>query len=231
MARKKDNIVIYKITSPSGRIYIGQTRNFIKRVSDYRCKGGKGQPYLHNSINKYGFERHIIEIICELPYDTEQFIVNQYEKLYHDAFVSVGLKTMNSRECGSNGKMSNESIEKIRAAGIGRKLSQVTRDKIRKYNLSVGKRPPNHLGRKRSQETCRKMSVVRTGEKKSEEAKRNIGLAMSVPLIDIECGVYYNSFREFIKLHNVSLTTFHRYLKDRNPINKLHFICKNIFCA
>lgn len=231
MPRKKENIVIYKITSPSNKIYIGQTRNFIKRVSEYRCKSAKGQPYLYNSIKKYGFQSHKIEIICELPNDVDQSIVNEYEKLYHSAFVLAGFKTMNSRECGSNGKMSKAAIEKIRQARIGRKMSQHTKDKIRKHNLSVGKRPPNHLGMKRSQETKQKMSIVRYGEKRSDETKIKIGLSMSVPLIDIGSGIYYNSSREFIRLHNISSTTFHRYLKYRNPISNVHFICENIFVA
>ena len=57
---------IYKITSPSNKIYIGQSINIEKRKNQYikpsrSCIG----PKLYNSINKYGWENHIHEIIEE----------------------------------------------------------------------------------------------------------------------------------------------------------------------
>jgi predicted acyltransferase (DUF342 family) len=47
---------IYKIISPSGKIYIGQTSNWIKRVKKYSRVDCKGQVKLYNSLKKYGFE-------------------------------------------------------------------------------------------------------------------------------------------------------------------------------
>ena len=56
-------ITIYKITSPSNRIYIGQTMNFERRKKEYKKNKCKAQTLLYNSFNKYGFENHSIEII------------------------------------------------------------------------------------------------------------------------------------------------------------------------
>ena len=60
-------VVIYKITNPKGKIYIGQTKNFKQRLSNYRspnknCIGRK----LFNSIKKYNWENHKIEVIHTL---------------------------------------------------------------------------------------------------------------------------------------------------------------------
>jgi len=61
-------IGIYKITSPSGKIYIGQTMDVGKRKKSYEKLKCKGQPKLYNSLVKYGFSEHIFEIIeeCEV---------------------------------------------------------------------------------------------------------------------------------------------------------------------
>lgn len=58
---------IYKITSPSGKIYIGQSLDIKKRWGNHKSGVGIG-PKLKNSYDKYGFENHIREIIeeCEI---------------------------------------------------------------------------------------------------------------------------------------------------------------------
>ena len=73
---------IYKITSPSGRIYIGQSWDVNKRFKTYKNLQCKGQTLLYKSLSKYGVENHIFEMIHELPKDVEQSILDTYEILY-----------------------------------------------------------------------------------------------------------------------------------------------------
>src|SRR6185369_7971270 len=54
---------IYKITSPSGKIYIGQSKDVLLRFTYYRRLACKKQFKLYNSFNKHGVENHIFEII------------------------------------------------------------------------------------------------------------------------------------------------------------------------
>lgn len=58
---------IYKITSPSNRIYIGQSRSIRQRFNSYKSnqKSNKLQIKLFNSFQKYGVENHIFEIVEE----------------------------------------------------------------------------------------------------------------------------------------------------------------------
>jgi group I intron endonuclease len=64
------NIGIYKWVSPSGRIYIGQSKNIKKRKEWYFGGGIKksSMPKLKKSFEKYGIENHIFEIVeyCSL---------------------------------------------------------------------------------------------------------------------------------------------------------------------
>jgi group I intron endonuclease len=58
--------VIYKITSPMGREYVGKTWNFKKRLASHRYsvkKKNASHMILINSFKKYGFDEHIFEII------------------------------------------------------------------------------------------------------------------------------------------------------------------------
>ena len=58
-------IGIYKITSPSGKVYIGQSVNINLRIKYYSSLSCINQPKLYNSLQKYGWNNHIFEIIEE----------------------------------------------------------------------------------------------------------------------------------------------------------------------
>ena len=58
-------IGIYKIISPTDKIYIGQSTNIEKRLDNYRRLECKDQPIIYNSIKKYGWNYHQNEVIEE----------------------------------------------------------------------------------------------------------------------------------------------------------------------
>ena len=62
-------IGIYKIQSPVGKIYIGQSTDIKKRWEYYKRLACKKQPKLYNSLNKYGSDNHIFEVIEECNID------------------------------------------------------------------------------------------------------------------------------------------------------------------
>jgi len=63
-------IGIYKIISPSNRVYIGQTRDFDKRLMNYKyINSVTKQRRLCESFKKYGAENHIIEFIEECLFE------------------------------------------------------------------------------------------------------------------------------------------------------------------
>ena len=68
--------IIYKITNPSNKVYVGKTYNLRKRINCHKCVAKKGSNiYLHNSIRKYGWDAHILEVIE----DVEDSILDERE--------------------------------------------------------------------------------------------------------------------------------------------------------
>jgi len=123
---------IYKITSPTGKIYIGQSINFIKRLNNYKNLQCKEQKRIYNSLKKYGFDAHYFEIIHELPKDVKQEILDQYETLYWKQYKDLGFKMLNLKEPGK---------------GIG-KLSKITKNRIGRGNKGKLKLKPEGFGEK-----------------------------------------------------------------------------------
>lgn len=62
-------IGIYKITSPTNKIYVGQSIDIEKRFKQYKRLDCKKQPKLYNSFLKHGVENHIFEILEECSLD------------------------------------------------------------------------------------------------------------------------------------------------------------------
>lgn len=109
---------IYKITNPKGNIYIGQSSDIQKRFKEYKRLNCKNQTKIFNSLNKYGYENHIFEIICIVK---DHNLLNNYEIFYINYYRKLGIELLNLREGGANGKMSLESCLKSSKSHIGQK--------------------------------------------------------------------------------------------------------------
>lgn len=98
-------IVIYKITNPKGKVYIGQTWNFEKRIQQYKWINQiKKQTYISRSLVKYGFEKHKIEIIKYFDDKINQDLLDNAERFYIFMYKSIGSKMMNLTNGGKGGK-------------------------------------------------------------------------------------------------------------------------------
>lgn len=60
---------IYKITSLSEKIYIGQSTKIKRRFNTYKNLACKSQTKLYNSLVKHGVGTHIFEVIEECSED------------------------------------------------------------------------------------------------------------------------------------------------------------------
>lgn len=157
---------IYKITSPSGKVYIGQAIDVEKRWQQYRNGYSRKQAKLHASFTKYGVGSHVFEILCSLPADTDQFILDRHEQLFMDLYREAGHELLNLRYAGAVGRHSPESRQKMKGRlgkwMIGRTLSPET----------IARRTAKQKGMRRTAETRQRLSESKTGAKNPAFGKR-----------------------------------------------------------
>jgi len=130
-------IGIYKITSPSKKVYIGQSININKRFYRYKRLECKGQTILYRSFLKYGVGKHKFEILCEC----QEKELNELERYYQDLYSAMSNNGMNcilTKSSDRSGKLSDETKLKMNAYRFGKLKSKETKDKISK--AQIGKR-------------------------------------------------------------------------------------------
>lgn len=185
---------IYKITSPSGKVYIGQSRHILIRWRDHkRDKKAKGKVFY--SFRKYGPDAHVFDIIHELPKDVDQIVLNQYEQLYMDLYRDCNVFLLNIKGAGSTGKISQETKNKLSISlkgktpwnkGVKTNLIPWNKgqigvvkfsDEIRKKISEANKGHKNNLGRKMDDKTRLAIAKANIGRKMSSEQKDKISRA------------------------------------------------------
>ena len=195
--------VIYKITSPSNKVYIGQTIDIIRRHDEYQRLSCKNQVKLYNSFIKYGFDSHIIEILCEC---TENDL-NRLERYYQEINKAVGKNGLNLKLTQTNtrsGVLSSETRRKISKSNKGKPKSI---EAVAKSRLS-------RLGGKRSLETRKKMSNSKIGKARSKQLKDKMKLCCwrNKIVLDIVTGVFFNTIGEASKTYNINHNTLREML-------------------
>ena len=185
------NCGIYKITSPTGRVYIGQSIDIEKRRKSYfKPTGALGQTRLKNSLKKHGVENHKFEIIEECLEEN----LNRRERYWQDFYnvLDEGLNCKLTQSEDKSGKLSDETKEKIRRANsgenhpmYGKKVSQEKREK--------------------TSETCKKRLINVGG--KNGKAKL---------IICLETGIFYDSIRDASEALGIKMTYLKNVLNRNN---------------
>jgi group I intron endonuclease len=174
----KKIIGIYKITSPTGRIYIGQSTDINYRWNDYKKLKCESQTKLYSSFKKHGVENHVFEIIHECT----EFELNYFEIYYGNLFnVLDKEKGLNLKECGgSKGKFSEETIKRMSEAQTGEKNGMfgkthkeesIKKQREVKIGMYDGEKNPNY-GKQASTETIKRISDSLKGENNPNYGKK-----------------------------------------------------------
>lgn len=224
-------IGIYKITSPTNKIYVGQSIDIEKRFSNYYTlkKSTKTQTRLYNSFKKHKVENHNFEIICECDVND----LNDKERYYQDLYNVIGKNGLNCKLTKSNdksGKLSEETRKKMSVSKIGKKQSLIHKNKITETKI----------GRKLTDETKNKISI--SHKKLGYEFKKSLGEKTKgwkhtevckkyfseinknkKIVLDINTGIFYNSLTELANLYNLKPIYLSERLRGR-LINKTQFI-------
>jgi group I intron endonuclease len=151
---------IYKITSPTGKVYIGQTRNDYLRMKSYRSiKGCHKQRKLFHSLQKHGWDAHSFQLIHELPKDVSDNALSEYEHLYWLCYMDAGFELLNLSIPGLNVRHCEESKRVMSIQRIGNK------NRLGKKNIPL------------SEGTRKNMSRSKIGIKFSDSHKKNMSLS------------------------------------------------------
>ena len=171
---------IYKITSPTGRIYIGQSVDIYHRFKTYNRMYVKneGQTKLHRSFLKHGVENHTFEIIEECSEEG----LNCRERYWQDFYdiLNGGLNCRLTKVGDRSGKVSAETLSKMSEASmgnqhwLGKTHTQETKDKIGDANR----------GRKHSNEVNK--SKGRKGSSPPLKGKFSKDNPLSIPIIQLD---------------------------------------------
>lgn len=199
------------ITSPSGKIYIGQSKHCLYRWKYFYSKlHCKSQRHLYNSLLKHGFNNHKFEIIEKCSLDKLDELEIKYIEQYNSTDKTIG---MNLRAGGSKGAiMSDETKELMRqnALGntnmLGKKHSDETKALISKSRSGI----------KPSIETRRKMSKSRKGYKHAEETKQKLSKAnkFTRKIKNMKTNIIHNSITQAAIDEKVNQSTIYRGLKN-----------------
>jgi group I intron endonuclease len=121
---------VYKITNPTGKIYIGKSIDIEKRHYQYKKGHVKSQTALYNSIKKYGWESHKVEILIECEEDK----LNLLEEYYINYYNSVE-KGLNLTYGGDGGRKSDITKQRISKSMVGKRGAYNVYNPVYQYDL------------------------------------------------------------------------------------------------
>ena len=148
--KNNKTIGIYKLTSPSGKSYIGQSKNIERRFYEYRKLHCKTQTKLYHALRKYGWDSFKKEIIIKFDNSIKniQLYLNTFEIYFINKFNTVnnGYNLMGGGGVNSHseetklkiskkakGKVTSEATKlKLHTALLGRKISDKNKEVVSK---------------------------------------------------------------------------------------------------
>jgi len=216
-------IGIYKITSPSKKVYIGQSVNIKRRFLDYKKSLKKQQIKLFNSIKKYGYENHTFEVIEECNIE----LLNERERYWQDFYncVENGLNCRLTKTNDKSGILSKETIEKLK----NKDFSYLKGNSFRKdilHTEEIKQQIKNTLIKNSKKDNyvngmTGKFGVLNPfyGKKHSNESLEKMRIKPNSKIIlNLENGIFYESIKEASNTYGINYSTLKDKLNNRRGI-------------
>jgi group I intron endonuclease len=162
-----DMIGIYKITSPTNKIYIGQSIDIDDRFRKYKNLNCNRQTIIYNSLKKYGWKQHTFEIIEECPVDK----LLERETYWKEYYKVLEVPSLCCRIDGKGGYMNEDTKAKIGLKHKGKVMSDETKAKISAAlkGRKVTWQSKGSKGYKYTEEQIQKMSKPRVNKWKRDK--------------------------------------------------------------
>lgn len=167
MIERQNTFIVYKYTSPSGKIYIGKTSKKLenKRKNNHKHKAmnKESKNRWYRAIRKYGFENMKYEVLCYVSSNETALIMEEaIIKQFKSNDFSIGYNSNTGGIYASGYLHSKEAKKKISDANKGKIVSSETKEKIRKAKTNI------------SEETRKKISDANKGKKHTDESKKKM---------------------------------------------------------
>lgn len=129
--------VIYKITNPLGQVYIGQTYDYPKRMTDYSKLRCRSQRLLYFSFKTFGFDQHTLGILKNSTLQNANQDEKDLIKKYNSYNTIGGLNLAPGGKCidYKDHEMPDLVKEQIRKTLTGRIRTQKERENIAKSKM------------------------------------------------------------------------------------------------
>lgn len=163
---KNKSFIVYKHTSPSGKVYIGQTCQSEAKRFRHDGTGYTGSPYFYSAIKKYGwnnFKHEVLESNLTKEQADEKEI--EYISMYKSCDKRYGYNMSTGGEHGSVGVIRSEEYKQhLSKINKGKTLSEEHKRKIGNA----------HKGRKLTDVQRKRLSEINKGKKLSDEHRKKL---------------------------------------------------------
>lgn len=179
---------VYRHTAPSGKVYIGITKQ--RPEARWGCdgRGYKTSPHFYAAILKYGWDNILHDILAsELPrYEAEEMEIRLISE-YGSTDPSKGYNHATGGHVNRGFHLSEQRKAEISEFMKSRETTDSTREKLRKANL----------GKRHSDASKEKMRQAKLGKKLSEETRAKMRISnagkRNKPVVCIDTGEEYRS--------------------------------------
>lgn len=228
---------IYKITSPTNSVYVGQSTNMSKRWRDYRQGRCPQQRKLYNSIIKYGWVNHVFETLEECERDELDCRERYWQDFYEVKDREKGLNCVLTG-CGDLKEEKIKVSKPPKPKGVGSKKSYWKKGienpnfdrkltEFERFKMSVGKRKLNGSEKQSLLDNFKEGDwdnrAVKAIPKDNKNSKGGKGANKRKTVLDTQTGVFYYSVREVSDLYGFKYENFKSKLNGKNR-NTTQFI-------
>jgi len=198
-------IGIYKITSPTNKIYIGQSIDIEKRFKQYKRLDCKKQPKLYNSLQKHGVNNHIFEMLEECSLDKLNVKEIFWKQKYNT--ISEGLNC-ELFDIGQ-GPRSAQVKDKISKSMLGK-----TKTEEHCKNLSIAKMgiPSPRKGKP----DLKQKGKPKPGAGGKGQPKVGAGPKSGKNIIDTQTNQIFSSVKECMEIVGICKKKMYIILKEKN---------------
>lgn len=209
--KQKKIIGVYKITSPTNRVYVGSSVNMKERWASYRRMECDSQPRIFASLKKYGVDNHKFELITECSIEELLKLETYWGTVYNCLDRKAGLNISLPKDGEFYGGNSTEKKKRppVKPESIAKRLATMAKmPPIVPWNKGI---PWDEKTKAKLSASLKGRSTWNKGKTWSEESRRKMSESTMGAIawnrrtiLCLNTGVFYESSIEAAKYSKYS---------------------------